>query len=274
MPKKLDLSLVGTKKDMGEFKYDWKDAVLYAVGIGASAEELPFVYERIPGGMKVFPSFATIAAGSAIIYPRGIDFTRILHGEMAIKLHQPFPQEGNIKRETEISGIYDKGKGALIEMKSSGHLESGEHVYDATYGFFYLGEGGFGGKPGPKSSIVPPSEGLNPDFSVTYQTTKNQAVLYRLNGDYNPLHIDPNFAKMAKQERPILHGLCTYGFATRGIVHELCDGDVSRFSEFNARFTNVVIPGEALIVEGWKNEDGYIIQVRTDKPVLLGKAKV
>ncbi|MBN1803309.1 MAG: MaoC family dehydratase N-terminal domain-containing protein [Candidatus Lokiarchaeota archaeon] len=268
----VNLKDVGKKKKKGDFKYNWKDVALYAVGIGAGAEDLPFVYEGNPGGINVFPSFATIAAQSALIIPRWVKFSKILHGEMAIDLYQPFPPQATIQRETEITGIYDKGKGALIVMKSSGHLESGEHIYDATYGFFYRGEGGFGGEPGPKNEIDPPPEGVDPDFSVTYGTTENQAVLYRLNGDPNPLHIDPELAKKAGQEKPILHGLCTYGYATRAIVNELCKGDVSLFKGLNARFTNVVYPGEDLTIEGWRSEDGYIVQVRTDKPVMLGKA--
>ncbi|MBN1803062.1 MAG: MaoC family dehydratase N-terminal domain-containing protein [Candidatus Lokiarchaeota archaeon] len=270
----LDFSTVGKKQKREDFKYNWKDAALYAVGIGASAKELPFVYEGISGGMKVFPSFATIAAGSALVYPGNIDFSRFLHGEMSIKVYQPFPNGATIRRETEISNIYDKGKGALIVTTSSGYLENGNKLYDAIYGFFYLGEGGFGGEPGPKSIIVAPPEGTAPDFSVTYQTTENQAVLYRLNGDTNPLHIDPEFARKGGQAKPILHGLCTYGFATRAVVYEACNGDVSLFKEFTARFTNVVYPGENLTIDGWKTGDRYIVQVRTDRVVMLGSALV
>ncbi len=270
----IDFSAVGKKQKMDDFTYNWKDAALYAVGIGASAEELPFVYEGVSGGMKVFPSFATIAAGSALVYPGDIDFSRFLHGEMSIKLYEPFPNGATIKRETEISNIYDKGKGALIVTTSSGYLENGNKIYDATYGFFYLGEGGFGGQLGPKSVIVAPPDDTAPDFSITYQTTENQAVLYRLNGDTNPLHIDPEFARRGGQEKPILHGLCTYGFATRAILYGACDGEVSHLKEFAARFTNVVYPGESLTIEGWKTREGYIVQVRTDRPVMLGYARV
>ncbi|MFX1237443.1 MAG: hypothetical protein ACFE8P_06950, partial [Promethearchaeota archaeon] len=171
----LKFDMIGKVQKMDDFIYSWKDAALYAVGIGAQAEELSFVYERTPGGLKVFPSFATIAAGSALIYPGEIDFSRFLHGEMSIKLYQPFPSEAIIKRETEIENIYDKGKGALIVAKSSGVLQDGTQLYDATYGFFYLGKGGFGGETGPKSVIKTPPEGIAPDFSISYQTTENQA---------------------------------------------------------------------------------------------------
>ncbi|MCJ7647031.1 MAG: MaoC family dehydratase, partial [Candidatus Lokiarchaeota archaeon] len=109
-------------------------------------------------------------------------------------------------------------------------------------------------------------------FTVTYKTTENQAALYRLSGDLNPLHIDPKAAKMGGQEKPILHGLSTFGFATRAILHETCESDVSRFKEFRVRFANVVYPGEPLIIEGWKVNGRYIIQVRTERAVVLSNA--
>ncbi|MFX1276495.1 MAG: MaoC/PaaZ C-terminal domain-containing protein [Promethearchaeota archaeon] len=269
---KLDLSLVGKKEKKGEFKYDWKDVVLYAVGIGAQANELQFIYENAPGGLQVFPSFATIIAQEALIFPGNIDFSRYLHGEMLIRLYHPFPKKGAIMRESEITNIYDKGKGAVIITKTSGYLKNGTHVYDADYTHFYVGAGGFGGDPGPKNEPLTPPEGIEPDFSITYKTAENQAVIYRLSGDTNPLHVDPKFAKMGGQTKPILHGLCTYGFATRAILYGACEGNVSRFKEFNARFTNVVYPGDNLTTEGWKFNDKYIIQVRTEKSVVLGNA--
>ena len=125
---------------------------------------------------------------------------------------------------------------------------------------------------GPKTEPINPPEGAAPDFSSSYQTSTNQAAFYRLNGDFNPLHIDPEFAKMARQPKPILHGLCTYGIATRAIVNELCGGDVSRLKEFSARFKGVVFPGETLTTEGWKDNGRYIIQVRKENTVVLGNA--
>ena len=114
------------------------------------------------------------------------------------------------------------------------------------------------------SGPLSPMKGCFP-VSISYKTTENQAAIYRLSGDYNPLHIDPNFAKMGGQPKPILHGLCTFGFATRAILEGLCENDVSRFKEFNARFSDVVFPGDTIITEGWKNNDKHIIQVQTDR---------
>ncbi|MFW9864804.1 MAG: MaoC/PaaZ C-terminal domain-containing protein [Candidatus Thorarchaeota archaeon] len=268
---KMDIDSIGQTRE-GTFKYDWKMSALYNLGIGAQAEDLPFVYERVQGGMKVFPSFATIIAGSGMIFPKGVDFIRLLHGEQLIHLYTPLKSEGTINTKGLIEHIYDKGKAAVIHIKISGHSPEGEHIFDARYVYFVAGSGGFGGDPGPKSIPLNPPEGVEPDFSSSYQTSKNQAAFYRLNGDLNPLHIDPKIAKMAGQPKPILHGLCTYGIATRAIVNELCDGDVSRFKEFSARFKGVVFPGETLITEGWKDNGRYIIQVRKDNTVVLGNS--
>ena len=269
---KIDVDSVGQTRE-GTFKYDWKMSALYNLGIGAQAEDLAFVYERVQSGMKVFPSFATIVAGSGLLFPKGTDFVRLLHGEQLIRLYVPFKPNGTINTKGVIEHIYDKGKAAVIHTKISGYAPEGEHIFDTKYVFFVGGSGGFGGDPGPKTEPIIPPEGVEPDFSISYQTSTNQAAFYRLNGDFNPLHIDPNFAKMAGQPKPILHGLCTYGIATRAIVIGLCSGDVSRFKEFSARFKGVVFPGENLTTEGWRDNGRYIIQVRTDRgPVVLGNA--
>ncbi len=269
---KIDLDSVGQTRE-GTFKYDWKMSALYNLGIGAQAEDLAFVYEKVQSGMKVFPSFATIVAGSGLLFPKGTDFVRLLHGEQLIRLYIPFKPNGTINTKAVIEHIYDKGKAAVIHTKISGFTPEGEHIFDTKYAFFVGGSGGFGGDPGPKTEPINPPEGIEPDFSISYQTSTNQAAFYRLSGDFNPLHIDPNFAKKAGQPKPILHGLCTYGIATRAIVNELCNGDVSRFKEFSARFKGIVFPGETLTTEGWKDNGRFIIQVRTDRgPVVIGNA--
>jgi acyl dehydratase len=268
---KMDLNSVGQTRE-GSFKYDWKMSALYNLGIGAQAEDLAFVYENVKGGMKVFPSFATIVAGSAMLFPPGTDFVRLLHGEQLIRLYKPFKRDDIINTKGVIEHIYDKGKAAVIHTKVSGHSSEGEHIFDTRYVYFVRGSGGFGGDSGPKTEAINPPEGVEPDFSISYQTSTNQAAFYRLNGDANPLHLDPNFAKMAGFPKPILHGLCTYGIATRAIVYGLCDEDVSRFKEFSARFKGVVFPGETLTTEGWKDNGRYIIQVRKENTVVLGNA--
>lgn len=268
----LDLSVVGVKNPERTFKYTWRDAVLYAVGVGAQADELPLVYENTPGGIKVLPSFATIARG--IAFPRlgNIFFPRFIHGEELIHLHKPFPPEGEIICFSEVVDIFDKGKAAVVHVKFTGLTKDRDPLFDVKSAFFYLGGGEFGGDRGPKTETLVPPEGVEPDLSISYKTTENQAIIYRLSGDLNPLHIDPELARRGGQKAPILHGLCTYGHATRAILYGLCDGDVSRFKEFKARFTNVVYPGETLTTEGWKDNDRYIIQVRKDKTIVLSNA--
>jgi len=268
----LDFSVIGKKNPEKIFKYNWKDAVLYALGIGAQIDELPFIYENIPGGLKVFPSFATIARG--VSFPRlgNIFFPKFIHGEELIHLYKPLLSQGEIICFSEVTNIYDKGKAAVIHVKFSGLTKNRDPLFDVKSIFFYLGAGGFDGERGPKTEPLTPPEGIPPDFSISYITNKNQAALYRLSGDTNPLHIDPELARRGGQERPILHGLCTYGYATRAILYAACDGDVTRFKEFKVRFTNVVYPGETLTTEGWKVNGRYIIQVRTERAVVLGNA--
>ena len=270
----LNLDVIGKKFPEVAFKYNWKDVVLYALGIGAQVDELQFLYEGYSGGLKVFPSYACIIGGAGLQLQRlgKIAFSHFVHGEQSIRLYRSFSSSDEIICQAEVKNIFDKGKAAVIHMKVSGHKIGGEAVFDTKWVFFYLKGGGFGGDPGPKTEPLNPPEGVDPDFSISYKTTENQAALYRLNGDLNPLHIDPELARKGGQEKPILHGLCTYGFATRAILHGVCNGNVNKFKEFKARFISVVYPGESLTTEGWKVKDRYLIQVRTDRAIVLGNA--
>jgi acyl dehydratase len=271
----LDLGIVGKKTENITFKYNWKDVVLYALGIGAKIDDLRFLYEGYPGGLKVFPSYACIVAAAGLQLKRlgKIDYSHFVHGEQSIKFYEPFSPSGEIICQGEVNNIYDKGKAAVIHMTVTGHTSKNDHIFDTKWVFFYLGGGGFGGDPGPKTETINPPVDKKPDFSISYKTDETQAALYRLNGDYNPLHIDPDFAgKSGRFKGPILHGLCTYGFATRAIIYGACDGDVERLKEFKARFTHEVYPGETLTTEGWKDTDRYIIQVKTQSAVVLGNA--
>lgn len=270
----LDLSVVGKNFPEKTYSYSSKDVILYALGVGAQIDELPFIYEGIAGGLKVLPSFATIAR--LIAFPKlgNIVFPRFIHGEESIKVYKSFKPMGEIICFSKVTDIFDKGKAAAIHVKCKGLTKNRDPLFDVKSVFFYLGGGGFGGERGPKSEPLTIPENKTPDFSITYKTMENQAALYRLNGDLNPLHIDPELAKMGGQEKPILHGLCTYGFATRAIINSLCKGDVSRFKEFKVRFSNVVYPGEALTTEGWKDNDRYLIQVKTDRSIVLSNAYV
>ena len=217
MPK-VDLSVIGTRTEPVVFEYTWKDVVLYALGVGASEKDLSLVYENAPGGLKVLPSFCVVPAIRAFPYfGEHIEWSLMLHGEHTIRLSRPIPPEGKIIQVGEVLNIFDKGKGAVFQVRIKGRTEDDKELYDADWSIFYVGAGGFGGDPGPKAGKIVPPEGAKPDFSISEKVAENQAVMYRLSGDHNPLHIDPAAAKRGGFDRPILHGLCTYGFATRAI---------------------------------------------------------
>lgn len=270
----LDWRSAGRETRSHSFQYTWKDVVLYALGIGAQADELPFVYENVSGGLKVFPSFAALAAGGLILdFAKRLEGNRFLHGEQMVRLHHPIPPQGKILATGRVTDVFDKGKSAVVVFQSQGHGEDGTHLFDVEHIAFHVGGGGFGGDPGPKTKPLHPPEGVEPDFRVRHKIPENQAALYRLSGDLNPLHIDPEYAQGGGFAKPILHGLCTYGYATRAIVYGLCSGDVRRFKAFKARFSEVVYPGETLTTEGWQVEKGrFTIQVRTDRAVVISNA--
>jgi acyl dehydratase len=272
----IDLRLVGKKYGPIPFEHTWRDVVLYALSIGAQAEELPFVYENAKGGLRVFPSFSVVMGMDLLIdlfKDLQVDLSRFIHGEQAIKLHRTIPSEGKTLIEGEIAHIYDKVKGALIVWRKKVMTEGGDPLAETESGIFYLGEGGFGGDPGPKAEILEPPKRTEPDFTVSHFIPENQAALYRLNGDFNPLHVDPDFAKRGGFPRPILHGLCTYGHAVRAILFKACNGEVGRFKEFKTRLSGVVYPGDSLVTEGWRDKAGrYLIRSRTDRGVVLSHA--
>jgi len=271
----VDLSVIGRKSEPKVFEYDWKDAILYALGIGAQTDELAFVYENAPGGLRVFPSFGTLVLARHwdILDPLETEQIRIIHSGHSLRLHRPIPPSGKLATVAEVSNIYDKGRAAIIIIRIETRTEEGEPVFDNEAVLYYLGGGGFGGDRGPKSELLRPPEGADPDCRVAYLIPENQAALYRLNGDFNPLHIDSELAKTVGFDKPILHGLCTFGYATRALVHSACDGDVSRFKEFRTRFSAPVYPGETLTIEGWRSDGGrFIVQARTDRAAVLTNA--
>jgi acyl dehydratase len=267
----IDLSVIGQPMGPVVSEHTWKDVVLYALSVGATPDELSLVYEGAPGGLKVLPSFSTVAILDLVLANLGdIDIARLLHGEQRILLHRPIPPRGVISNTGRVTAIYDKGANAIYEVRIEGTLDDGSPVYDAELTVLYMGAGGFGGERGPKAERVSPPEGVGPDFSITEQLAPGQAALYRLNGDANPIHIDPEVARAVGLDRPILHGLCTYGFATRAVVNGAMGGDPGRLTEFTARFTGVVYPGDSLTTEGWNVDDIWIVQSRTERGIVLG----
>ena len=254
----VDLSAVGKKLESVTHTYSERDVMLYALGVGAGTDELQFVYEQ---GLKVLPTFAVIPAFPAMLNLGGamqVNPIMVLHGEQRIELHGPIPTSGTITTTPTITAMYDKGKGALIVVETASVDEKGRLLFRNTSGIFARGEGGFGGERGPSGPRnVPPDR--KPDRSIAMKTLPQQALLYRLSGDMNPLHADPSFAKMAGYYRPILHGLCTFGHAGRAVLQAFCDNDPARMKSFEVRFSGVVFPGETITTDMWQVEKGKIV---------------
>lgn len=198
----------------------------------------------------------------------------LVHGEQAIELHGPIPTNGTVSTVAEITGIWDKGKGAVIETSSvSTDVGRDQPLFTNRSAVFIRGEGGFGGDRGPSGprNVAPERQ---PDHEITYQTREDQALTYRLSGDRNPLHSDPAFAAMGGFPKPILHGLCTYGFTGRALLHTLCGSDPARFGSMEGRFSSPVFPGEALTVRMWVDGAAAIFQTcGDDGRVVLGAGR-
>lgn len=263
---------VGTTSAPGEASWDSKDALLYALGVGAGAvdplspDELKFTTENSNGiDQQVLPTFPVVVpVGSVADNPFSkigeFNWAMLVHAEQAVALHQPIPVQGTVTGQSTITGIFDKGSGALVVMESEATDPStGKKMWTTRTAAFIRGEGGWGGDRGPSGGRNAAPEGKDADHTVTYATRHDQALLYRLNGDRNPLHSDPEFAKLAGFPKPILHGLCTYGFTGRALLHALCGSDPGRFRSMEGRFTKPVMPGDELNVSMWVVGDGEAV---------------
>jgi acyl dehydratase len=259
MPIDRDRALAAKPK-AGESHYTKDDVILYHLGIGAGnpptdPNELEYTYEK---NLKVLPSFAVVAnvrGASAGFDFEGLEFdrTKLLHGEEEILIHKPLPPESKLRTETRVHDVFDKGKAALAILETTASDESGDALYSVRMGLFLRGEGGFGGPEGPKAANVAPDRA--PDGVIERATLPQQALIYRLCGDKNPLHADPEFAKLGGFDRPIIHGLLSYGLCCKAIVDEVLDGDVTKVAGYAARFAGVAFPGETYQISYWKEGD-------------------
>lgn len=254
----LNPDAVGSTGEPIEVTWNSKDCLLYAVGIGAGTDELAFTTENTSDVEQlVYPTFPVVVGwgrGSAMGKIGSFNPALLVHGQQSISLHRPIPVEGEATLRSEITAMYDKGKAAVVVTSTEANM-GGEPLYTTTSSVFIRGEGGWGGERGPSGPQNDPPD-RSPDHQVTYVTSPDQALLYRLSGDRNPLHSDPSFAAMGGFDRPILHGLCTYGFTGRALLHTLCESDPARFERMEGRFTSPVFPGEALTVRIWEIGDG------------------
>jgi acyl dehydratase len=266
----LDHSLVGEPGEPQERSWTSADALLYAVGVGAGLgdplRELPFTTENCEGiQQQVLPTFGVLIAQSRPTRSLGtFDRAMLVHAEQSVELHAPLPTGGAVRTVSTVTGIYDKGSGALVVSESVAvDAATGRPLVTSRSGTFIRGEGGFGGGRGASEPWELPER--EPDHQVVQQTRPEQALLYRLSGDRNPLHVDPQFAARGGFARPILHGLCTYGVTGRALLQVLCDGDPTRFQAMSGRFSAPVLPGDSLSVSIWAEPDGETALFRVAK---------
>ncbi len=265
--------VVGAVGDPVELSWTSKDGLLYALGVGAGLDELAFTTENsIDLPQRLLPTQGVVISqgGSNVVSAIGpFNFAMLVHGEQAIAIHREIPVEGTVSSVSTIAGIYDKGSGAAVVIDADcTDTATGDLLFSTSMTMFIRGEGGWGGDRGPSGNRNTPPERA-PDHSISYQTRADQALIYRLSGDRNPLHSDPKFAELAGFDRPILHGMCTYGFSGRALLHTLCGSDPARFRSMEGRFASPVYPGEELTIEMWvdggectfqtKGQDGRVV---------------
>ena len=265
----------------GSFRWDRDRVILYHLGIGAGdpptdPNELAYTYER---NLKVLPSFGVIPAfGSlgGVGQVPGLQFNPalLLHGEQDLEIRKPIPVEGEVETNGKVAGIYDKGKAALVVLETETKLKGeAEPLFVNRFSLFLRGEGGFGGESGPPAGNEAPNR--VPDGTVESKTLPQQALLYRLSGDKNPLHADPDFAKMGGFDRPILHGLCSFGVVCKAVVDHALGGDTGKVARYQARFAGVVFPGETIVTSFWREGNTILVAAQTKErgtPVITNAA--
>lgn len=272
----------------GPISWDHKDVQLYHLGIGAGARpgladpavdpgELRYTLES---RLQVLPSFATVA-GAGLGMTAGlsspgvdVDLAAVLHGGQSVRVHRPIPVTGSAVQTSKVAAVYDKGKAAVLVLRTEAADDDGP-LWTNDAQIFVRGEGGFGGDRGPSGRTAYPDTA--PDHVVERPVRPDQALLYRLSGDWNPLHADPAFAARAGFDRPILHGLCTYGMTLKAVTDTVLDGDVTRIRSCRTRFAGVVFPGETLRIRMWTAANEVrvaVTAVERDDAAVLGDTLV
>ncbi|MDP9034584.1 MAG: MaoC family dehydratase N-terminal domain-containing protein [Myxococcota bacterium] len=273
----LDLGRVGKPSEATTLDYSWKDVILYALGVGAKKDELDYLYEG--RGPKVLPGFIVVATFKPmleLLAQTGGNMAMVIYGGERVTMHGPLAPQGKLVTTATIRAIYDLKRFAQVVVDSRSQDAAGRLVAETTSSILFRGEGGFGGQPPPKESArVDKPRDTPPTFSFEEATTPEQALLYRLSGDHNPLHADPHFAQAVGFERgPILHGLGTLGFMVRHVAKAVLSGDATRLRAFEAQFRRPVWPGETLVTEGWLvRPDAAALQVKVkerDEVVIAG----
>ena len=268
--------LMGLRRQGDRFSYADRETMLYALGVGMgrdplNEDELAYVFESGRVGapnftLKTVPSMATVLTRVPLLKDCGFDYTKVLHGEQRLALHRPLPEEGELIADSRVTEAYDKGagKGAVIYTETSVRTAAdGQPLFTLQSTVFARGDGGFGGPAGsgPAPHELPQR---SPDVSLTLETRPDQALLYRLNGDRNPLHADPELARRVGFKAPILHGLCTYGTACRAVLQSVARYDHTKITGFDVRFSAPVYPGESIATDIWV--DGSTVSFRCRIP--------
>ena len=259
----IDPQAVGLEGDPVRRKWNSKDCLLYALGVGAGVDDLQYTTENTKDTpQQVLPTFAVIVGGGGIPFDKIGSFNpaMLVHGEQRIELMGPIPVDGEIQTTGRVANIWDKGKGAVVEMECESVDKAGNPIMKTMMSVFIRGEGGFDGERGPSVKFAVPDRAA--DHEVTYETREDQALTYRLSGDRNPLHSDPSFAAIGGFDRPILHGLCTYGFTGRALLRTLCGGDPAKFKSMYGRFSKPVMPGDALTITMWVDGNECVYQTK------------
>jgi acyl dehydratase len=262
-------------------QWDEDAVIVYHLGVGAGVPptdpgELQYTYESSP--LKVLPSFGVIPVFQmlgGLVGLEGLTFNpmMLLHGEQDLVVHKPLPARAKVENTGRVSDVYDKGKGALVVVETETKDENGDLLCTNRFSAFIRGEGGFGGESGPApGNEAPPRD---PDVVAESPTLPQQALLYRLSGDKNPLHVDPNMAALGGFDRPILHGLCSFGIVCKAAVDNALDGDVTKVGRYQARFSGVVFPGETIVTSMWREGDKVLLSAATKErgtPVITNAA--
>lgn len=262
----IDGDLVGLETEPISHTWTERDTMLYALGVACRPpDDLDFVYEG--RGPKVLPTFAVIpglrAMGRAM-QQIDINLAALLHGEQSVVAHRALPPATTATVTGQVTNVWDKGKAAVIEFAGSAVDHDGP-LFDVTASLFVIGGGGWGGERGPSGSPLAPPPDRAPDIVVERETRPEQAAIYRLSGDMNPMHIDPDFATTAGFPGPFNHGLCTFGVVGHSVLTAWCAGDVGRFASISGRFADQVWPGDTIVTRIWDDGDDAVVEARTQR---------
>lgn len=257
----LDLSKVGVVSDVYEHRYDWRQQATYALGIGARRDELGHLFEKFPGGMKVFPTYAVVPAFDPVfelLRSANVELPKVVHGGQTVFANAAIPPEGSMRTVAKLEGIYDLKRFATVIVSTETSID-GAVVCGTEWNIIVRDGGGFKGPRPPKDPSPAIPKGKEPDWTVEQRTSPEQALLYRVSGDINPLHADPAFAaEVGFPEGPILHGLCTFGFLARAVIGASAGGNAVRLTRMAAQFRKPVWPGDTIVTQGFDLGDGKV----------------